>query len=346
MPPPATGRVEPRLLADGTHSFHLRFRVNGKRKEVTLHERLNCDCDGECGGGWDEPAARHELGNILARVRAGVWKPRGKRRRNPAPHERSESKGFSAVADWWIQGKVTGEIGDAPIEKNTENDYRWRLSLSMAFFGETPVDELDVARSLDFRAHLFAKSKEQREEIAAGVDLRDRRGRKLRPLDLSSIKKVIDTYAAVLDEAAEEGLRDEQNPARSKRMRVKVPRPKRSFLEMDELAAMLDAARDQDVTLPDFGRLQVTADSTAGRVARLAAGGQTPKQIAAGLRLAKSTVTYHLRRIGVEVGRGYVGRRVVCEILGRGGLRASETLRHEDRRCAATCRRWRPPSRS
>ncbi len=35
-------------------------------------------------------------------------------------------------------------------------------------------------------------------------------------------------------------------------------------------------------------------------------------------------LSHHLRRLGIKVGRGYVGRRVVCELLGRGGLRASE----------------------
>jgi integrase len=64
--------------------------------------------------------------------------------------------------------------------------------------------------------------------------------------------------------------------------------------------------------------------STAERVARLAAGGQRPSQISKCLGLAKATVTYHLRKLGVAVGRGYVGRRAVCEVLGRGGLRASE----------------------
>jgi Phage integrase family len=42
------------------------------------------------------------------------------------------------------------------------------------------------------------------------------------------------------------------------------------------------------------------------------------------LGLAKSTVDYHLKNLGLEAGRGYVGRRVVIELLGRGGPRASE----------------------
>lgn len=55
----------------------------------------------------------------------------------------------------------------------------------------------------------------------------------------------------------------------------------------------------------------------------MAAAGKRPKQIATELGLSKATVTYHLRRLRIDMGCGYVGRRAVCEILGR-GLRASE----------------------
>lgn len=41
-------------------------------ESVSLHERTDCECG--CGGGWTERAARHELSNVLARVRAGVWR--------------------------------------------------------------------------------------------------------------------------------------------------------------------------------------------------------------------------------------------------------------------------------
>jgi len=35
-------------------------------------------------------------------------------------------------------------------------------------------------------------------------------------------------------------------------------------------------------------------------------------------------VSYHLGRLKISPGRGYVGRRVICELLGRSGLRVSE----------------------
>lgn len=321
MPKPATGHLEPRRLADGTQAFHIRIRVNGRREPVTLHERPGCSCG--CGGGWDEPGARTEMGNMLARVRAGVWEkpapPATLLRR--APEE--EVPLYPDYAEWWLLAKVEGIIGDGPISKNTAADYEWRLGYSRAFFAGIPVDQIDRHLSLDFKAHLLSVAREQRELIEAGADLRDENGRRMVPLSLASIKKILDTFASVLDEAVEDELRDD-NPGRSKRMHLKVTKPKRTYLEMDELAALLDAARDQDVALPDLATVEVSSGSTAESVLRAAATGKRPTQIAADLDLAKSTVTYHLRRHEVGVGRGYVGRRVVCELLGRAGLRVSE----------------------
>ena len=73
--PVASGGIRIRDLADGTRAFELRFMADGKRDAVTLHERAACECG--CGGGWSERAVRRELGNMQARVRAGVRVGRG-----------------------------------------------------------------------------------------------------------------------------------------------------------------------------------------------------------------------------------------------------------------------------
>jgi integrase len=192
----------------------------------------------------------------------------------------------------------------------------------LPFFGETRLDRIDRELCLDFKAHLLRESKELREALAAGADVRDHRGRGAVPLGPASIRKVLGGLAAILDDAVEDGHID-HNPARGKRMRVYVPKPKRSFLEMDELAALLDAAASQDVPLPPGGA-PIDLGPTAALVAHLISKGLRPSQVAERLGVTKSTISFHLRRLGARVGRGYVGRRVVCEILGRSGVRASE----------------------
>jgi ATP/maltotriose-dependent transcriptional regulator MalT len=105
---------------------------------------------------------------------------------------------------------------------------------------------------------------------------------------------ILDSFASVLDEAIEDGHR--KDPGRSKRMRIKVPTLKRTFLEMDELAALLDAATEQDVALPDLAGIDLVEGSRGEKVVRLAARGKRPAQIAAELNRTRATVTWHLRR--------------------------------------------------
>jgi integrase len=135
---------------------------------------------------------------------------------------------------------------------------------------------------------------------------------------------VVTALGAILDDAVEDDL-IESNPARGKRMRVRVrvPKPNRTFLEVDELALLLDAAGIQD-RLPDAMSVPPEPGLMTARVAHLLAQGYRPVQIARRLGCARSTVSFHLRLLGVEAGRGYAGRRVAVEILGRSGVRVSE----------------------
>ncbi len=321
MAPQPTGTLLTRTFKDGTRAFYLRIRVLGERHRVILHERPGCACG--CGGGWDEPAARTELGNILARVRVGVWTPP-----EPPPAlaggDDEKAPTFAAYAAWWLRAKTDGAIGEKPLAATTIGDYRWRLDIHLLpFFGAHRLDEIDADLCLAFKAHKLREAAELRAALDAGAEIRDHRGRRAVPLGASSVRKLIDTLAALLDDAIEDGHID-HNPARRKRMKVRVPKPKRTFLEMDELAALLDAASKQDAPLNDDAPRLADVGPTTRLVAHLLAQGKRPAQIAAQLGIARSTVGWHLRRLSANVGRGYVGRRVVCEILGRSGPRVSE----------------------
>jgi integrase len=318
MARPATGTIDAVKLADGTRAFHLRFRIEGERERLILHERPGCACG--CGGGWDEPSARTELGNVLARIRVGVWQ-------RPQPPEtllQGETRAvptFRDYSEWWLQAKIDGVLGEKPIAENTANDYRRRLGVHLIpFFGDYRLDEIDRELCLQFKTRKLRDAHEQRAAIEAGGDLRDHRGRRLVPLGPASLRKLTAGLASILDDAVEDGHID-QHPARGKRMRVHVPKPSRTFLEMDELACLLDAAASQE-------RLPAVAAGKPGPTATLVMHklwqGRRPEQIANDLGIAKSTVSYHLRKAGVGVGRGYVGRRAICAILGYAGPRVSE----------------------
>ncbi|NLT05177.1 MAG: tyrosine-type recombinase/integrase [Solirubrobacterales bacterium] len=314
----ATGTILTITLADGTIQFRLRFRADGDRHDLYLHERRDCDCG--CGGGWNERTARVELDNILARVKAGIW-TRPSPRRKPAVQEPEPGPPlFRDYAADWLQAKREGILGDKPLSQATYNDYRSRLHVHLQpYFGDYRLDEIDRDTCLAFKAHKIREAQELRDAIAAGAVIRDHRGRRRDPTGPAMLKKLITALTSILDEAVEDG-HITTNPARSRRMRVHVPKPKRTFLEIDELAALEDAAasqeRDPTRSTPDDG-------STQAKVAKLHQDGKRPTDIAAQLGLAKSTVSYHLDQLGIQP-QPYIGRKALVTTLGRSGVRISE----------------------
>ncbi len=246
MAPRPTGTLDSEAQADGTLAFRLRFRAYGKRQTVILHERRDCNCQHGCGGGWNERTARVELRKIIARVEAGIWQKPTRREtaRSVAP---AEAPLFDDYIEYWLTARFDGVLGEKPLHTNTRSDYRWRAGHLKRFFGRYRLDEIDGDLCLEFKAHKLHESRELREALQAGADLRDARNRRAVPLGAASLKKLLTMLATVLGDAIEDGHLD-ANPARSRRLRIHVPKPKRTFLEIDELACLEDIARAQDPT--------------------------------------------------------------------------------------------------
>jgi integrase len=285
---------------------------------VFLHERAACRCG--CGGGWDERGARTELGNLQARVRVGVWRPAVA----PVLEQEAplEMPTFHEYASSWFQAKLDGTIGEKPLARNSEHAYRWILKCHLLpFFASYKLDQIDARLCLAYKAHKVREAAEVRAALEAGADLRDRRGRKQVPLSPSSISKTIGMLGMILEEAQADEL-IAQNPARGKRMRIRVPKPRRTFLEIDELAALIEAATEQD-SPPQIPPDELAGDDTRARVARRLTAGSRPSSIAAELAISSATTSYHVAQL---IGRAkpYIGRKIVIEILGRCGVRASE----------------------
>ncbi len=229
---------------------------------------------------------------------------------------------FADYSRWWLAAKVEGTIGSKPIARSTALDYRRSIEGHlMPFFGGYQLDEIGEELCQRFKAQKLQTAAEQRTAIDAGAVLRDERGRRIFPLGAASIHKLIAVLAAILDDAVEDRYML-RNPARAKRMRVHAPKPKRSFLEIDELVSLFEAATKQDQILPSTAPTDL--GPTAAAIAALIATDKEPSQIARELDLALSTVTHHLRKLGVVRPGRYRGRQAIVEALGRTGVRVGE----------------------
>jgi hypothetical protein len=108
---------------------------------------------------------------------------------------------------------------------------------------------------------------------------------------------------------------------------------------MDELVALTDAADAQDVQPVQVGKAHVAGvGPTTAKVAQLLAEGRRGNEIAVELGLAKSTVAWHIKRLGIKGPRDYVGRRAIVATLGGAGLRSASCATSSSGRSACTTR--------
>jgi integrase len=183
-------------------SFAIRFPAYGKRRFVTL---------GRPEDGWTRQKAEEELQNVLADVRRGIWQPDEP---TPAPAEPEPEPTFHEFATAWLRN---GESGWRP---KTIRDYRWALELHLLpYFAQHQLSEITV------------------EQVDHDKAAKLREGR----LAPNSINKTITRLAQIL-EVAVEYERIERNPAKGKRRRVKGTQPRRTWVEPEQLPALLDAA--------------------------------------------------------------------------------------------------------
>jgi integrase len=324
---PARGSIRVRVLADGTRSFQLRFWVGGERADDTLHERPDCRCG--CGGAWSEQRARAELQNVLARLQAGIWRPR--------PPIELPQQGltwrFDQYATDWLARWSAGALGEDKPDDSTVRlvrDWVLRKHLLPAL-GSLPVDDEHFTKNrlTGYKAQLLTRHDEIAHLRAAGQVLRRTDGRPEK-LSKRSIQIILRTLAQILDEAVEDGHLAAIH-ARSKRMRVRPLKPIRTWLQPDELGDLLTGA-----ALIDGGAYSPTTD----RVRALHEEGHRIPAIADVVSVSVPTVYYHLAKPAPDSGQ--VGEaRTLISLLGYAGPRIGEALalRHRDVRLHAAPRR-------
>ncbi len=153
---------------------------------------------------------------------------------------------FRVFAKRWWRAKQLG------LDEDTINDYEWRLGYLERFFGRYRLNEINPRVVDRFRDELHEQAEAIRTATVRGRVLKetvtDKRGRtyerKRRPLSNTSINAMITLLGQILQLALDYELID-RNPVRvggrSARF-LKRSRPNRTFLEVDEYQALLDAA--------------------------------------------------------------------------------------------------------
>ena len=127
---PVTGSVESVPLRDGSASIRGRFRHEGLRYRVVFGRDVE---------GWTRARGLQELASIHALLVAGVAIAQVLARYEPEPmHGLGDGSSimFDLYASRWLERMRVGEIGQAPLAKNTHKDYLWRLRRHvLPFFG-------------------------------------------------------------------------------------------------------------------------------------------------------------------------------------------------------------------
>lgn len=177
----------------------------------------------------------------------GIWKPEA----SPPDQAAAEEPTFHEFASEWFEG-IAPEL-----RERTRIDYQWRLSNHpLPYFAKhrlsaITVEEVDRYRREKVRESKAVAAARQRQ---LAMPTKDRK-RLVRPLSNSSINKTIRLLAVVLEQAIEYGYID-RNPARGRKRLLKEGKPSRSYLQPDQVAALLSAADklDTDGREGDIGR--------------------------------------------------------------------------------------------
>jgi len=215
MPRPLTGQIIERPGKHG-RTFGIRFRAYGRRHYMTTSST-------------SREEAETELANVLADVRRGIW--RAPEADVPdAPKEEPTFHEFSS--EWLAARKLEG------LAEKTIADLRWSLELHLLpYFASFRLSEITPQEVDRFKVAKARERQELEDARARGEKVRER------GLSNSSINHTLSDLAQVLETAVEYG-HIAQNPASGRRRRLKQTPPTYSWVEPQQLPALLDASPD------------------------------------------------------------------------------------------------------
>lgn len=214
-----TGQIIERTGPRG-RVFAIRYRAAGKRWYETLNVKTRDEADDALAG-------------VRDRLREGTWTP--PESAPPIITVPTEDVLFDEFAAEWLAGRQAEGLA-----AKTLSDFRWSLTLHLLpYFADYPVSAISV-RVID--AYKTDKARE-RTAIEAERAAAHARGERFteRGLSNSSINHTLRHLAAILEQAVDEELLA-TNPAMGRRRRLKTEKPKRPWVEPQQLPAFLDAA--------------------------------------------------------------------------------------------------------
>jgi integrase len=157
--------------------------------------------------------AETELANVLADVRRGLWR---EPKLAPTIEEPREEPTFHRFASDYLEAR-----------RRSIEALEWALTCHLlAVFGPHRLSAI-TPELVD--RYKVAKVRERETSLVE------------RPLSNGSVNHTLKVLGLVLDAAVEYGYIT-TNPARGRRRRLKATKPRRTWLELDEVRALLDAA--------------------------------------------------------------------------------------------------------
>jgi len=215
-------------------SYGLRFWWRGRR----IYHHL-----GGSWEGWTEERVERECAYVSAQVERGEYVPQMPTA--APPPKTCELPTFQVFAS------VMLSRWKRRLAPKTAADLEWRLRTAMDHFGHLRLDEISSATVDEFVDAALRDRESIEAAEAAGEPLTERyvdartgrtHSRRRRGLSNSSINKVLTGVRRVLKEAVRQGV-TERNPLVDPDCYLRAPAPRRSFLQLTEVAAMLAAAR-------------------------------------------------------------------------------------------------------
>lgn len=157
-------------------------------------------------------AAEQQLRYVLSDVARGIWKAP---KPEPIAAEPEEEPTFNEFASEWLASREQEGLGARTIE-----DYRWALvNHLIPYFHGHRLSEITIREVDRYKTY----------KAAEGV------------LSANTINKTLTRLSQILSVAVEYDL-IAANPAAGKRRRLKGTRPRRAWVEPEQLMALLDAA--------------------------------------------------------------------------------------------------------